>query len=248
MTIPQHTNALFISDLHLTEERPELTRAFFRFLDWLPPTTDALFILGDLFEYWVGDDIHSPLSREVAVKLNDVSKTRTIELYFLVGNRDFTVGADYCRAANMTLIEDNTKFSIGDFLILVSHGDLLCTDDKEYQRYRKVIRHPFVLKPLLKLPARLRLAMANRIRKASKNKHNKKSAIVDVNQTAVQAEFKKHSVQLLIHGHTHAPCIHQLEPEQSRMVLGDWDINGWYGFINEDDYGLKRFLIDQPTF
>lgn len=241
-------NAVFISDLHLTEDRPDCIRAFFSFLEWLPTSTDALFILGDFFEYWVGDDIDTRLSQDITEKLNDTNSTKGISLFFIPGNRDFSVGHSYCTKAGMTLMPDNRIFSIAGLKVLTCHGDLLCTDDVGYQRFRKIIRTPIVLNTLLQLPISIRIKIAQRLRQNSKTKFNKNRFYVDVNAQAVDELFDSSHADVIVHGHTHLADIHLCGNENKRMVLGDWHEVGWYGVIDANGPRLHRFDIKNPAF
>lgn len=248
--MPRHfSNALFISDIHLTEDRPEITRAFFDFLNWIPSSIDALFILGDFFEYWVGDDIKTPLSESVADALLSLSANKDIEIFFIPGNRDFALGPAYCNQADLTLLNDETRLTIGNKAIYASHGDLLCTDDKSYQRFRSIIRNPAVLFTLRKMPKPWRLRLARKLRADSRARFARNPVYIDVSETAVSNTFKRTQCDILIHGHTHLADIHtQKESKGKRMVLGDWDKVGWYGYIDDKHNRLKQFSIDAPSF
>ncbi len=245
------TNAAFISDLHLTEDRPDCTRAFFSFLNWLPETTEALFILGDFFEYWVGDDVKTSLSQEVAKQLLKTGKSKSIAIYFLPGNRDFAIGKAFCQQAGMILITDNDLFTIAGNAVVLCHGDLLCSDDKSYQRFRKIIRHPLVMNTLLHLPVSLRVKLAEQLRLNSKNNFKKNPVYIDVTSSAVKSLFNETKANILVHGHTHMADIHlygQENETESRMVLGDWHQVGWYGTIDENGSRLHQFDINHPEF
>ncbi len=246
-----HTNAIFISDLHLTENRPDCIRAFYSFLEWIPAETEALFILGDFFEYWIGDDIATELSKAVAEKLATQSKSKNINLYFLPGNRDFSLGNRYCQLSNMELIGDNTTVCIGGERLLLSHGDLLCTDDISYQRFRAVIRHPVVMNILLSLPARFRRRLAEKFRQNSAEKFKRYESLIDVNQDAVLDSATSHASNILIHGHTHLADIHLHQSSRGniqRMVLGDWHNLGWFGRFDGKQLSLHQFDIAAPDF
>jgi UDP-2,3-diacylglucosamine hydrolase len=245
------SNALFISDLHLCEERQNCNRAFFSFLEWLPDSTDALFILGDFFEYWVGDDLQTPLAKAIAEALSTCAKKKSVSIFFLPGNRDFAVGDKYCTKAGMTLLDEESLFNIAGKTIAVSHGDIYCTDDKKYQRYRRIIRNPFVLKTLLMLPKKIRIQIAEKLRLASKNRFQREPYFVDVTPKAINDAITKLNCDVLIHGHTHIADIHLIgEPEakSKRIVLGDWHQVGWYAKISDHGESLHRFTINSPTF
>ena len=245
-------NAVFISDLHLTEDRPACNRAFYSFLDWLPETTDALFILGDFFEYWVGDDLTTELSHTVAQRLAQLVATKDIALFFVPGNRDFAIGSHYCQCAGMSLLSDNSHFRIAGRSVVVCHGDLLCTDDKAYQRFRKLIRQPLIMSSLLKLPTWLRIRIAERLRQNSKKRFQRNPVYVDVTAQAVETLFQQTQAELIVHGHTHMADIHlhsvSADQNHKRMVLGDWHQVGWYGVIDEHGEQLHQFDIHTPDF
>ncbi|MDN3649635.1 UDP-2,3-diacylglucosamine diphosphatase [Reinekea marina] len=246
-----YRNALFISDLHLSEERPACNRAFFSFLEWVPEKTEALFILGDFFDYWVGDDLPSEVAQAVALSLRKLSIEKQIDLYFLAGNRDFAIGQQYCNDANMTLLCEESLFEIAGKTTAVSHGDIYCTDDISYQRYRKVIRHPWVLKSLLSLPKPWRVKIAEKLRQASKEKFQRSPYYIDVTPKAISEALDQLKCEILVHGHTHMADIHLAnEPEAypKRIVLGDWHEAGWYLELSESGERLHRFSIDAPLF
>lgn len=241
-----YANAQFISDLHLTEDRPDCIRAFFRYLQALPTETEALFILGDFFEYWVGDDVSSELSESIAAALRKTKTEKNIDLYLVAGNRDFAIGKDYCDQCAMTLIKDNTCFSIAQQTVLVCHGDLFCTSDVSYQRLRKIIRNPLVLFLLKSLPKKQRLKLAEKLRAKSKQQFSMRQSIIDVDEPAVIETFKQSQADVIVHGHTHIADVHYHEInglQKTRMVLGDWHDTGWNGVMSAEGIELQRFKI-----
>lgn len=246
-----HRRAVLISDLHLCESRPDLVRAFYAFLDDVASQHEALFILGDFFEYWVGDDASTPLHDDIARRLNRLSETTAI--YLMVGNRDFALGKHYTKRCNATLLPDPTPVQFGDQTWLLSHGDRLCTDDRGYQRYRAVIQSPLVLGTLRHLPLAWRLKLAERLRKASKDR-NKTDAprYIDVNQKAVRRALRGTQHAGLIHGHIHMADWHMIaaddESVRERLVMGDWDTMGWYLQFEQNVKTLNRFSITQLKF
>jgi UDP-2,3-diacylglucosamine hydrolase len=227
-------NALFISDIHLTTDRPDCIRAFFKFLDWIPESTHALFILGDFFEYWLGDDITTDLTEKVANALANLAEERHVQIFYLPGNRDFALGRRYCNQCHMQPIQEETLVQIADYKVCLSHGDIYCIDDKQYQRYRKVVRNPLILGLLKKLPKTYRLKIAEKLRNNSKQRFTDKPVYIDVTETAITDAFERCNSDVLIHGHTHMADIHYYtvnDKQKQRMVLGDWDKVGWYGKI-----------------
>ena len=234
---------LFISDLHLSPERPEVTRAFLCFLEEQATTAKALFVLGDLFEAWIGDDDTSPTGIEVQTAFKQLTD-KGVALFFQHGNRDFFIGKRFCKATGATLLSDEHIVEYEDQTLLVMHGDTLCTDDVDYIRFRKKIRHPISKFLLQSLPLKFRQKLANNMRARSKAANaNKPSAIMDVNRDAVDAVMSKHQVKTLIHGHTHRPDRHQ-HAKGERIVLGDWRDVGWYALWDTNGIDLKSFIIE----
>ncbi|MDA9569764.1 UDP-2,3-diacylglucosamine diphosphatase [Porticoccaceae bacterium] len=234
---------LFISDLHLSPERPEVTRAFLTFLQQHADSTEALFVLGDLFEAWIGDDDTCATGIEVQEAFKQLTD-KGVGLFIQHGNRDFFIGKRFCKATGANLLADEHLVEYMDETVLVMHGDTLCTDDVDYIRFRKKIRHP-VSKALLQLlPLTYRQKLANAMRAKSKAANaNKPSAIMDVNANAVEAVMTKHCVSTLIHGHTHRPDRHQHENGE-RIVLGDWHDKGWYIVWDLAGINLNNFNIE----
>ncbi|MGB1334193.1 MAG: UDP-2,3-diacylglucosamine diphosphatase [Porticoccaceae bacterium] len=234
---------LFISDLHLSPERPEVTRAFLSFLQQQADSTEALFVLGDLFEAWIGDDD----TCATGIKVQEAFKQLTdkgVGLFIQHGNRDFFIGKRFCKATGATLLADEHLVEYNDKTVLVMHGDTLCTDDVDYIRFRCKIRHPIIKFCLQLLPLKYRQKLATNMRARSKAANaNKASAIMDVNTDAVDAVMAKHGVTTLIHGHTHRPDRHQ-HTGGERIVLGDWHDKGWYVIWNKDGFALESFEID----
>jgi len=245
-------NALFISDIHLTEDRPDCIRAFFDFLDWIPDSFESLFILGDFFEYWVGDDVQSDLSKKISKRLSEVSHSKNLKLFFIVGNRDFSVGHQFANQCNMRLLKDESIFNIAGKTVCVTHGDQYCTDDKGYQIFRKIIRNKLVLTTLLLLSRKKRVQIAENLRAKSKAKFKNQPTYVDVNQQAVEKAFRRLGCELIVHGHTHMADIHLATDSETntstRVVLGDWHKVGWYCEINEAGPSLSQFSINNPVF
>ena len=216
---------LFVSDLHLSPDRPATARLFLDFLDGRARRTEALYILGDLFDVWVGDDDRAAFNLEIVNALHDLAEAGT-SLYFMHGNRDFLIGRRFARASGCTLLKDPSVVDLGGTPTLLMHGDLLCTDDVAYQRFRRKARNPFFQRLfLLKGLERRRAIAADYRRKSGEATSLKPEAIMDVNQAAVEAALRKHGVTRLIHGHTHRPADHRFELDGQRVeriVLSEW--------------------------
>lgn len=216
---------LFISDLHLDKSRPQIVDLFREFLRGDARRARALYILGDLFESWIGDDDDSGLAAEIAVALADL-RSHGVSINFMHGNRDFLLGADYAARAGMSLLSDPTIVELDGERTLLMHGDTLCTDDVDYQRFRTIVRDPAWQKQFLAKPLAERRAFAAQARGESrKQTAMKASEIMDVNQDAVVAALRAHGVRRMIHGHTHRPATHRFDldaRDAERIVLGDW--------------------------
>ena len=234
---------LFISDLHLAIDKPEITQRFVRFLNDIAPKAAAIYILGDLFDTWVGDDDTTPPSRKIRQQLRQVTDSGT-RVFFQPGNRDFLLGQKFCRDTGVSLLEDHQVIDLFGTPTLLMHGDLLCTDDIPYQAFRVKSHTPEWRQYVLSKPLLLRLLMARWYRwRSYLHKRKKSLAIMDVNQDAVISTLTKYGCLRLIHGHTHRPAIHDFElngkPVQ-RFVLASWDDNQrqilcW----NEDGFRLE---------
>ena len=217
----------FISDLHLERIESPITNIFTAFLDDLNQN-DSLYILGDLFESWIGDDNVSELSQYISDRLLMLSE-RDISVAIMHGNRDFLIGEDFCKASSIKLINDPRIIEIDTKKVMLTHGDELCTDDKEYQAFRSVVRNPLWQKDFLNFPISKREKIAGEAKDASKDsKENKAMEIMDVNTDAVLKAFSDQNIEIMIHGHTHRPNIHKVSNEGknlTRYVLGDWSKN-----------------------
>ena len=217
----------FISDLHLERIESPITNIFTAFLDDLNQN-DSLYILGDLFESWIGDDNVSELSQYISDRLLMLSE-RDISVAIMHGNRDFLIGEDFCKASSIKLINDPRIIEIDTKKVMLTHGDELCTDDSEYQAFRSVVRNPLWQKDFLNFPISKREKIAGEAKDASKDsKENKAMEIMDVNTDAVLKAFNDQNIEIIIHGHTHRPNIHKVSNEGknlTRYVLGDWNKN-----------------------
>ena len=239
---------LFISDLHLDPERPEITELFGRFLDGEARGADALYILGDLFEAWIGDDDPSPAGAFVASKLHDLHHSG-VPVSFIRGNRDFLVGDDYARRAGMAILHDPAVIDLYGTPTLILHGDLLCTDDSAYQQFRAQTRDPRWQAQFLAQPLPARLDFAAQARAASKARYGELVAsgmaetIGDVAPATVQEWFNRYGIRHMIHGHTHRPAVHDEGGGKSRIVLGDWYEHGSVLRVDRDGFRLDALPL-----
>ncbi len=234
---------MFISDLHLDAERPRITALFGQFLDGEAREADALYILGDLFDAWVGDDDPSPAGAFVAGKLRALVDAG-VPVYCIRGNRDFLLGVAYAKRTGMSVLPDPAVVMLAGEPTLVLHGDLLCTDDTAYQQFRAQTRDSRWQQHFLSQPLDARLAFAAQARAASKARYGElvsagmAESIGDVAPASVQEWFKRYGVRRMIHGHTHRPAIHDEGYGRTRIVLGDWYEQGSVLRVNKDGVEL----------
>lgn len=242
---------LFISDLHLDAGREDITRTLLDFLNRETGRCTALYILGDLFEVWLGDDAPDDIAHRVAAALAAFAAAGAA-VYLMHGNRDFLLGDDYARACGATLLPDPHVIATPVGEVLLSHGDALCTDDTDYQRFRAQVRDPQWQQTFLAQGISERRAFAEQARQQSRAATAGKSmAIMDVNPKAVERLLRETGQTRLLHGHTHRPDSHDLtfdspiagETAGWRLVLGDWHSQGWYGEIGGDGVRLERFPL-----
>lgn len=234
---------LFISDLHLTESRPDLTEAFFSFLEHEVPAADRFYILGDFFEVWLGDDHDTAFNRSVIERL----ATLDVDRYFMHGNRDFLIGQQFCADTGFQLLEDPTVIDLNGTSTLLMHGDSLCTRDEQYMAVRAMLRSPAVQEDLLSKSIEERAAIASGARKESQE-HTRESAddIMDVTPSEVVRVMEEAGVSQMIHGHTHRPNRHGVDlatGQAERIVLGDWDASGWLLRAKPEGLSLEEFAI-----
>ncbi len=232
---------LLLSDLHLAPERPSALAAFHRFAQGPARNAAAVYILGDLFDAWVGDDqLAEPYARAVAEDLRDLVQSG-VPVYVARGNRDFLLDKRFVAASGATLLPEHTIVDLAGIRTLLTHGDELCTDDVDYQRYRKWSRNPRVQTPFRLLPYRLRRRVALTLRRQSLAAIGRKpEAILDVNTRAVEDTFRTLGVTRIIHGHTHRPARHALDVDgtlRERYVLADWHDDGQ--FLEVDANGVR---------
>ena len=238
-------STLFISDLHLTEERPEANERFIALLEDQGRAADALYILGDFFEYWIGDDdLDEPFNAVIAGLLKGLTG-RGVPVYLMHGNRDFLIGEGFCAATGASLLPDPTVAEIGGVKTLLVHGDTLCTDDVEYQAWRRKARDPAFQAAFLAKSLAERRQTVSQMREKSRQVVQEKTAeIMDVNDDAVRQAMRSAGVRRLIHGHTHRPGRHELDIDGQRgerWVLPDWYGRGGYLQVDRGIPKLVRF-------
>ena len=232
---------LFISDLHLDGARPDITDQFLTFLRTDARQAQSLYILGDLFEAWIGDDDPDSDKQRIQLALRELTASG-VPCYVMHGNRDFLLGKQFCRTTGCRLLDDGTLVNAHGKQVLLLHGDVLCTDDHAYQKLRRRMRNPILQFILRNLPLATRRSLAAKIRAGSKaHIENSMAQIMDVNQAAVAQTFADRHVDLMIHGHTHRPAIHSLTVHgkpATRIVLGDWYTQGSVLRWNDSGYEL----------
>lgn len=232
---------LFIADLHLSPDHPRLVRGFLDLLDAYQNKHTQLYILGDWFNAWIGDDYTAPWLDEVVAHLKQFSQAAGNHIYFIVGNRDFALGQKFLDQFSGQLLPDVYTLHIGSQRVRLEHGDALCTDDVSYQKFRKIIRNPIILAILKKTPLAFRQKLAEGFRKKSQQANQVKSYdVMDVNADAVAQALQRSDV--LIHGHTHRPNIHN-EHGKPRIVLGDWRTDAAQILVIEPNQALATWQL-----
>ena len=237
---------VFISDLHLAPERPQIIELFLRFADEVASGADELYILGDFLEYWLGDDDPSPALKPVFDKIIELSEKHQTKTFFMHGNRDFLVGNGLAERCHFKLIDDPHKIKLQGRDVLLMHGDTLCTDDIEYQKFRQVVRSDQWQQDILSKSLEERIQIARNLRDQSqKSTNEKEETIMDVNQQETDRTFIDNNVDSIIHGHTHRPAIHHKavnDHDTTRVVLGDWFETGSYLRVNDSsEFKLQTF-------
>ncbi len=217
---------VFVSDVHLEPRRADISERFFRFLELQATQAEALYVLGDLFEAWIGDDDDDELAKLVPRKLRALNDSG-VPVYFMHGNRDFLIGERFAKDSGCRLLDDPTRLELYGETLLLSHGDALCTDDLGYQAFRKEVRDPQWQKHFLARPLAQRREIARHAADASVQYQQQQAPeIGDVNQQAVEALMSERQVTVLLHGHTHRPAVHDFTladgVEARRIVLGAW--------------------------
>jgi len=239
--------AIFISDLHLDESRADISAAFKQFLQKkvLNQEVDQFYILGDLFEVWIGDDFSTPFIDDIKQDLKRVSE-QVPECFFQHGNRDFLVGDGFAEETGFNILKEVHHFDLGEQSILLMHGDSLCTLDTEYMKVREFLRSNLFIQDVLSKTVEERLILAEQLRGASKDANAEKDIqIMDVTLSEVVACMEQYSADVLIHGHTHRPSVHQLSTQHQkhaqRIVMSDWEKTVQYVEINQQSIELKSF-------
>ena len=233
-------SAVLISDLHLQASEPSLLEKFEKFLSSKVNGFNNLFILGDLFETWIGDDDESEFNKKIIEILKKVSADG-IKVFLMHGNRDFLIGENFCKSINAELLSDYHIYEDGDSKILLLHGDTLCTDDIRYQEFRKLVRNESWRGDFLSKSLKERLEIASGLREMSNEETgDKKNEIMDVNQESVRKVSNEFSIKKMIHGHTHRPFIHE-DKDLVRVVLSDWENEVNYATIIDGEISLETF-------
>ena len=236
---------LFIADLHLSPNHPRLVRGFLDLLDAYQNKNTQLYILGDWFNAWIGDDYTAAWLDEVVARLKQFSQAGN-QIYFIVGNRDFALGQKFLDQFSGQLLPDVYTLHIGSQQVRLEHGDALCTDDVTYQKFRKIIRNPIILGILKKTPLAFRQKLAQGFRKKSQQANQVKSYdVMDVNADAVSQALQHADV--LIHGHTHRPNIHN-EHGKPRIVLGDWRTDAAQILVVEPNQALATWQLSHWNY
>ncbi|HZM34484.1 MAG TPA: UDP-2,3-diacylglucosamine diphosphatase [Burkholderiales bacterium] len=238
-------SSLFVSDLHLSEERPEANERFIEFVEGTARAARALYVLGDLFEYWIGDDdLEHPFNAVMAGFFARLAHAG-VEVFVMHGNRDFLVGERFCRETGARLLQDPAVLELGGVRTLLMHGDTLCTDDLDYQQWRRTARSEDWQREMLSKPLEERRRAVGALREKSREVIGEKPAeIMDVNEEAVREALRRHGASRLIHGHTHRPGQHRLQVDgmpRERWVLPDWYGRGGYLEVSGSKARLVRW-------
>ncbi|MCP3698996.1 MAG: UDP-2,3-diacylglucosamine diphosphatase [Aliivibrio sp.] len=234
---------LFISDLHLSPLRPDITDCFLDFMNTEAIHAEKLYVLGDLFEFWIGDDDNSPFN----VVIKEAFKSLTqhgVKCYFIQGNRDFLLNKRFCKETGVQLLEDHTVIDINNEKVLIMHGDTLCIDDIKYQEFRAKVHQPWLQWVFNRIPLFIRQRIVKNVQdKIKEKKQHKKLTIMDVTQSEVERVMREAGVKRLIHGHTHRPNVHTFNhnsEEMTRIVLGDWYTQGSILEFENNKYTLQN--------
>lgn len=233
---------LFISDLHLTPSRPDITECFVTFMRTEAPKADALYVLGDLFEFWVGDDDKTPFANQIRTEFKALTDSG-VRVFFIQGNRDFLLGKRFCKQTRITLLDDVCTIDLYGKKAVILHGDTLCTDDVDYQKFRKTVHQPWLQWVFNHIPWFIKKKIVAKVQSDIRDdKSNKSLDIMDVNQSEVENVMSQYCVDLMIHGHTHRPDTHHFDVngvKKTRIVLGDWYTQGSVLQVNSDGFLLE---------
>lgn len=239
-------HTLFISDLHLTPKRPDITNCFISFMREDAIKADALYVLGDLFDFWIGDDDPTNFAEQIKSEFKTLV-SKGVPVFFSHGNRDFLVGKRFAKQTGVTLLEEEQVVDLYGEKVVVLHGDTLCTEDVRYLAFREKVHKPWLQWVFNRLPFFIKTRIVRKIQSdTSSDKSNKSMSIMDVTPSEVLAVMEKHQVNSMIHGHTHRPNIHKISvsgEEKTRIVLGDWYTQGSILVYSDHGYELqnKRF-------
>lgn len=233
---------LFISDLHLTPSVSDITTCFIRFMREEAVHADALYVLGDLFEFWIGDDDKSDFATLIKTEFRALT-TKGVPCYFIQGNRDFLLGRRFARDTGITLLDEECVIDLYGRQAVILHGDTLCIDDIKYQNYRKKVHQPWLQWLFNRLPFAVKQKIVGKVQgDIREQKQHKSMQIMDVTQSEVARVMDRHHVDLMIHGHTHRPDIHTfrtLQGDKTRIVLGDWYTQGSVLVYDKDGFDLQ---------
>ncbi len=238
---------LFISDLHLTPTRPDITHCFVTFMRTEAKNADALYVLGDLFEFWIGDDDNTPFANDIRAEFKALTDSG-VPVFFIQGNRDFLLGERFCKETGVTLLEDVCTVDLYGTKTVIMHGDTLCTDDVNYQKFRKTVHQPWLQWLFKHIPWFIKKKIVAKVQSDVRDdKQSKSLDIMDVNQAEVERVMSQHGVNLMIHGHTHRPDTHLFDANEqtnTRIVLGDWYMQGSILYVNQYGFNLKNRPFD----
>ncbi len=239
---------LFISDIHLSEARPDLTQAFIQFLHTDAMNADSLYILGDLFDFWIGDDDPSEFSHTIQQAIRKVSD-HGVACFFIHGNRDFLIGTKFKQTTGMTVLDEISCINLYGSKVVILHGDILCLEDERYLSFRAKVHQPWLQWCFNLLPFFVRQHIVSKIQVGTRSdKSTKPYDIMDVNQQEVVRVMDENNVKMMIHGHTHRPNIHefcQSNNQYTRIVLGDWGNELSYLEFTQTGYQLKSCTITE---
>lgn len=238
---PNLMHTLFISDLHLTPNRPDITHCFTQFMRNEAIHADALYVLGDLFDFWIGDDDPTPFAQHIKQEFKRLT-SQGVPCYFIHGNRDFLIGRRFAKETGVTLLKEETVIDLYGTAVVILHGDTLCTRDVRYLAFREKVHQPWLQWLFNRLPYFIKQRIVAKIQSDIRtDKSHKEMEIMDVTQEEVIRVMHKYDVPVMIHGHTHRPAIHNIsnQPQKTRIVLGDWYTQGSVLVYSNNGYALE---------